>query len=64
MPDSLLGCAEKWGLTVRTEALVGSFLLAGAPLATIWTAAAVTSEQVEAVPGWLRAGTGADAAAG
>jgi uncharacterized membrane protein len=49
--ESLLGCAEKWGLTVRTEALVGSFLLAGTPLATTWPGAAVASEQIEAVQG-------------
>jgi uncharacterized membrane protein len=48
---SLLGCAQKWGLTVRTDALVGGFLLAGSPLATIWPAAAVTPEQIAAVQG-------------
>jgi uncharacterized membrane protein len=49
--ESLLGCAQKWGLTVRTDALVGSFLLAGAPLATIWPAAGVTSAQIASVQG-------------
>jgi uncharacterized membrane protein len=47
----LLGCAKTWGLTIRTEAQVGSFLLAGTSLATIWPAAAVAQEQIEAVQG-------------
>ena len=34
---ALLAAAEMRGLVVRTEALVGSFLLAGAPLATVWS---------------------------
>jgi uncharacterized membrane protein len=33
---ALLAAAEMRGLLVRTEALVGSFLLSGAPLATVW----------------------------
>ena len=33
---ALLAAAEMRGLVVRTEAPVGSFLLAGAPLATVW----------------------------
>jgi uncharacterized membrane protein len=33
---ALLAVAEMRGLLVRTEALVGSFLLSGAPLATVW----------------------------
>jgi uncharacterized membrane protein len=49
--ESLLGCARTWGLTIRTEAQVGSFLLAGTPLATLWPVAAVVSEQIEAVQG-------------
>ena len=48
---SLLGCAQTWGLTIRTEALVGGFLLAGTPLATIWPVAVATLEQIEAVQG-------------
>jgi uncharacterized membrane protein len=35
---ALLAAAETRGLTVRTEALVGSFLLTGAPVASIWPA--------------------------
>lgn len=46
---SLLGCAQEWGLTIRTEALVGGFLLAGTPLATAWPAEAVSSTQIESV---------------
>ena len=34
--EALLAAAETRGLVVRTEALVGSFLLSGAPLATVW----------------------------
>ena len=48
---SLLGCAREWGLTIRTEALIGSFLLEGSPLATIWPAESVTEEQIASVQG-------------
>ena len=48
---SLLGCAQAWGLSIQTEALVGSFLLAGTPLAVIWPAGAVSDTQIEAVQG-------------
>lgn len=49
--ESLLGCAVTWGLTIRTEAQVGGFLLAGSSLATIWSAVAVRPEQIAAVQG-------------
>ena len=44
---ALLAAAETRGLTVRTEALVGSFLLAGAPLATVWPADVVDAEMAK-----------------
>jgi uncharacterized membrane protein len=49
--ESLLGCAMTWRLTIRTEAQVGGFLLAGTSLATIWPTGAVGPEQIEAVQG-------------
>lgn len=49
--SSLLGCASTWGLTIRTDALVGSFLLAGTSLATVWPAEAVTETQIESIRG-------------
>ncbi|HLL49035.1 MAG TPA: DUF2254 domain-containing protein, partial [Thermomicrobiales bacterium] len=44
---ALLAAAETRGLTVRTEALVGSFLLTGAPLATVWPGGVVDAEMTE-----------------
>ena len=41
---ALLAAAEMRGLLVRTEALVGSFLLSGAPLATVWPTGVVDDD--------------------
>jgi uncharacterized membrane protein len=44
---ALLTAAETRGLAVRTEAMVGSFLLAGAPVATVWPAGVVDASLAE-----------------
>ncbi|MDF3016968.1 MAG: hypothetical protein K0R44_2193 [Thermomicrobiales bacterium] len=44
---TLLATAEMRGLVVRTEAPVGSFLLSGAPLATVWPQGAVDADLKE-----------------
>ncbi len=46
---ALLAAAEMRGLAVRTEALVGSFLLTGAPLATVWPERLVDEQLAEMV---------------
>jgi uncharacterized membrane protein len=46
---ALLAVAEKRGLVVRTEALVGNFLLSGAPLATCWPIGGVDTEMKEMI---------------
>jgi uncharacterized membrane protein len=48
---ALLAAAEPRGIVVRTEPLVGTFLLAGAPLATAWPAARVDAALAEALRG-------------
>src|SRR3712207_5247477 len=45
--ETLLATAEMRGLVVRTEAPVGSFLLVGAPLATVWPQEAVDADLKE-----------------
>jgi uncharacterized membrane protein len=45
--EALLAAAEMRGLMVRTEALVGSFLLSGAPLATVWPQGVVDVDLAE-----------------
>ena len=44
---TLLAVAETRGLVVRTEPLIGSFLLAGAPLAMVWPAGVVDADLAE-----------------
>ena len=44
---TLLATAELRGLVVRMEAAVGSFLLSGAPLATVWPQGAVDADLKE-----------------
>jgi uncharacterized membrane protein len=46
---ALLAAAETRGLVVRTEATVGSFLLSGAPLATVWPQGTVDADLAEAL---------------
>jgi uncharacterized membrane protein len=46
---ALLAAAETRGLVVRTEASVGSFLLSGAPLATVWPQGVVDADLAEAL---------------
>jgi uncharacterized membrane protein len=45
--EALLAAAEMRGLVVQTEAPVGSFLLSGAPLATVWLRGAVDADLAE-----------------
>jgi uncharacterized membrane protein len=45
--EALLAAAEMRGLVVRTEVLVGSFLLSGAPLATVWPQGLVDADLAE-----------------
>jgi len=46
---TLLTAAQTRGLVVRTEALVGSFLLAGASLATVWPAGTGDADLAQAL---------------
>jgi uncharacterized membrane protein len=45
--EALLAAAEMRGLVVRTEVLVGSFLLSGVPLATVWPQGLVNADLAE-----------------
>jgi len=45
--EALLAAVEMRGLVVRTEVLVGSFLLSGAPLATVWPQGLVDADLAE-----------------
>jgi uncharacterized membrane protein len=46
---ALLTAAQAGNLVVRTEALVGSFLLADAPLATVWAGEVLTTPGADAI---------------
>ena len=61
---ALLAAAEMRGLLVRTEALVGSFLLSGAPLATVWPKGVVDDDLAEMASRGLCARPGANTSAG